>query len=64
MHQNLQTHQQPSTSLDTYISQNYFKNVLRKKILDICPDFFSNPDKSWLVLTKSHVDETFDIKSN
>ncbi len=27
------------------ISQNYFKNVLRNKILDICPDFITNPEK-------------------
>ena len=46
------------------ISQNYFKNVLRNKILDICPDFITNPEKTWKDLNVSHVDEVFEIKSN
>ena len=45
------------------ISQKYFTNCLKKKILEICEDFCDNPDKTWLSLVESHVDETFEIKS-
>ncbi len=56
-------HQTSSASDNASISQNYFKNTLRSKILVLCPDFFTNSEKTWLALTKSHVDEVFDLKS-
>ena len=56
-------HQTTSASDNVSISQNYFKNTLRSKILVLCPDFFKNSEKTWLALTKSHVDEIFQLKS-
>ena len=56
-------HQTTSASDNVSISQNYFKNTLRSKILVLCPDFFKNSEKTWLAVTKSHVDEIFQLKS-